>query len=278
MIIWIASYPKSGNTWIRSFISSLLYSEDGINDFSKLKKIRQFPNRDLFKNFASDLQDPKEIYSNWENVQDFINLNDEIKFFKTHHLHCKIENFDFTNNSNSLGAIYIVRDPRTVLISLKNHFMLKDFNEAKKVIVNENNWIGFNKNENNKNLLNKVPTLVGSWRTNYLSWKNKVQNYVLIKYEDLVENPYEEFFKIANYLENLMNCKFNKDKINNSIKSTSFDRLKELEKKGYFKEYNKEMNFFNLGPQNDWRSQLESDIINEINLKFKNEMIELGYL
>ena len=39
MIIWIASYPKSGNTWIRSFISALLYTDEGQNDFSNLKNI-----------------------------------------------------------------------------------------------------------------------------------------------------------------------------------------------------------------------------------------------
>ena len=40
MIIWLASYPKSGNTWVRSFISALMYNEDGINDFSNLQKNR----------------------------------------------------------------------------------------------------------------------------------------------------------------------------------------------------------------------------------------------
>ena len=40
MIIWLASYPKSGNTWVRAFISSLLYSENGMNDFTQLSKIR----------------------------------------------------------------------------------------------------------------------------------------------------------------------------------------------------------------------------------------------
>ena len=52
MIIWIASYPKSGNTWLRAFLSSLLYSDDGINDFSKIGKIDQFPNKTQFKNFV----------------------------------------------------------------------------------------------------------------------------------------------------------------------------------------------------------------------------------
>tara|TARA_Y100000591_G_C21701024_1_gene628297 strand:+ start:78 stop:920 length:843 start_codon:yes stop_codon:yes gene_type:complete len=279
MIIWLASYPKSGNTWIRAFISTLLFSKDGINDFSNLSKIRQFPNRDLFKNFVKNFQDPKEIYTNWKNAQDLINLDNKIKFFKTHHVNCEVENFKFTDNDNSLGVIHIVRDPRTVLVSLKKHFKLNDFQKAKNIILNENSCVGFvKKDSNNKSLLNKVPTLIGSWGLNYLSWKNKIQNYLLIKYEDLVSNPNEEFYKISNYLEKLINCKFDKYKIDNAIKTTSFDNLQKLEKNGLFKEYEQNMNFFHLGPKNNWKTQLDTKIVDEINIKFKNEMLELGYL
>ena len=278
MIIWIASYPKSGNTWVRSFLTSLLYSKNGINDFSKLNKITQFPNKYQFKNLVSDLQNVKEIYRNWKNAQDFINLDNKIKLLKTHHVNCTIEDFQFTNNANSLGAIYIVRDPRTVLISLKNHFNLESFSKAKDFILNEKKWVGIKNDKNDIDTLNKTPTLISSWRVNYLSWKNKIQNYMLIKYEDLVQDPYKEFFKISKYLENLMNCKFDENKINNAINSTSFEKLQKLEEKGHFKEYDKNTKFFYLGPNNDWKSTLENEIIEEINLKFKNEMQELGYL
>ena len=198
MIIWLASYPKSGNTWVRAFISSLLYSENGINDFTQLSKIHQFPDRRQFKTLIDNFQDYKIVSANWKNAQNLLNLENEIKFLKTHHAHVKINNFDFTDNSNSLGVIHIVRDPRTVLLSLKNHFGVTDSFEAKNLLLNEHLWLGINKKEELKDRSNKIPTLIGSWRINYLSWKNKIQNYLLIKYEDLLQNPYEEFFKISN--------------------------------------------------------------------------------
>ena len=49
MIIWIASYPKSGNTWIRSFISAILYTEDGNFNFNNLESIPQYPTRKQFE-------------------------------------------------------------------------------------------------------------------------------------------------------------------------------------------------------------------------------------
>ena len=50
MIIWLASYPKSGNTLLRSMLSSYYFSKDGKFEFKLLKNIHQFPNISLFKN------------------------------------------------------------------------------------------------------------------------------------------------------------------------------------------------------------------------------------
>ena len=278
MIIWLASYPKSGNTWVRAFISSLLYSENGINDFTKLSKIPQFPDRRQFKTLIDNFQDYKIVSANWKSAQNLLTLDNDIKFLKTHHALVKINNFEFTDNTNSLGVIHIVRDPRTVLLSLKNHFGVTDSEEAKNFLFNEHLWLGINKKEEFKDRSNKIPTLIGSWRINYLSWKNKIQNYLLVKYEDLLEDPYKEFFRISNYLENLMKCKFDKDKINNAIKSTSFEKLQNLEEKGYFNEHGQGVKFFNSGPNSNWKLELDEKIVQELNIRFKNEMLELGYL
>ena len=286
MIIWITSYPKSGNTWIRSFLASLLYKDYNTNVFSNLDKIKQFPGRSLFKNFVHDFQSIDEVYKNWLNVQSYINLDNKIKFLKTHHANCSVKNYKLFDDINTLGAIHIVRDPRNVLTSIKNHFALEDFDEAKKFIVSEKKWIGISKSKNKTiedNDDNIIPTLISSWKINYLSWKNQTKNYLLIKYEDLIKDPYKEFFKISNYLEKVMNTKFDENEVVRAIKQTSFKNMQNLEKKGFFNEYikredNKKIKFFNLGPKNDWKSYLNNEIVEEINFKFKNEMKELGYL
>ena len=283
MIIWIASYPKSGNTWVRSFISSLLYSNDGTNDFSKLENIKQFPVRSQFQNFIDDLQDIKQVYQNWSIVQNYLNLDNKIKFIKTHHVNCKIDNFKFTDDANSIGVIYIVRDPRNVACSVKNHFSLENFEEVKEFIFREHNWLGIITNKKLKPLDNKIPTLISSWKTNYLSWKNKTKNYLLIKYEDLIKDPYTEFSKISKYLENHLNTKFDQKKIKRAIETCSFKNLQNLEMEGKFEEgtidkNNKSVRFFHLGPDNDWETHLPNNIRKEIEINFMKEMKELNYL
>jgi len=130
---------------------------------------------------------------------------------------------------------------------------------------------------------NKIPTLISSWKTNYLSWKNKTKSYLLIKYEDLIKDPHTEFSKISKYLENHLNTKFDQKKIKRAIETCSFKNLQNLEMEGKFEEStidknNKSVRFFHLGPDNDWKKILDKKIADEITSKFEPEMKELGYL
>ena len=86
MIVWCASYPKSGNTWVKAIITSLLYSEDGIFNFDMLKKVGQFPIRHQFKNFIEDYSNLKKISKHWIKAQEKINLDGKLRIYKTIHL------------------------------------------------------------------------------------------------------------------------------------------------------------------------------------------------
>ena len=122
MIIWLASYPKSGNTWVRSFIASLLFNKNNEANLKELHNIPQYPLRSHFNNLLDNIDDVKEISSNWINSQKRINSDNKIKFLKTHHALCKIGDSTFTNYETSIGAIHIVRDPRNIVTSILYHF------------------------------------------------------------------------------------------------------------------------------------------------------------
>ena len=283
MIIWLSSYPKSGNTWIRTFISSIIFSKDGISNFNNLEKIPQYPMRRHFHNLIENFQNINEIKKNWIISQDKMNLDNKIKFIKTHHVNCMIGTDSFTNLDNTKGVIYIVRDPRNVVTSIKNHFSLNTYEDAKKFIFDEHRWLGFISHKN-KIGDNKFPTLISSWSTNYQSWKNMSENFLLIKYEDLLMDPDNEFAKIVKFLSSILNIEFNKNIITEAIKTSSFDNLKKLEKSGLFGESvadpksGDKIDFFYLGPKNDWKKLLDNKISKEIEQKFQNEMKELKYL
>ena len=281
MIIWLASYPKSGNTWVRSLIASILYSEDGEHRFENMDKIKQYPLRNQFKNLISDFHDINQIKKNWLFSQDEINLDQEVKLFKTHHMNCKVGTNAFTNSDNTLGVIYIVRDPRNIISSIKNHYSLDNYEKAKTMLFTSNQAIGTNLKENREtNFL----TLIGSWSAHYNSWKNTKKNFLLIRYEDLITNTEKELIRIIEYLKIFFEIDVSDEKIIKAINTSSFVSLKSLKKKGLFKESSfdkktgKKKDFFNLGPNNNWHNLLDKRIGNEIEQKFYTEMKELGYI
>ena len=165
MIIWIASYPKSGNTWVRAMIAALLYSEDGVFKFNQLSKIPRYPDKRYFENFTEKYDDLHEIKKYWLASQERINLSNETNFFKTHHMNCRIENYNFTNNENTLATIYVVRDPRNVVSSVSNYFSLP-INESKNYLLTPR-MLGrsfWNPSER------EARSLLGTWKDNYRSW------------------------------------------------------------------------------------------------------------
>ena len=80
MIIWLASYPKSGNTWVRAFISAYYYSLKGEFDFSLLNKIKQYPDKEFFN---KEFDSVENVSKEWISSQKKIIQSKTIKFFKT---------------------------------------------------------------------------------------------------------------------------------------------------------------------------------------------------
>ena len=136
MIVWCASYPKSGNTWVKAIISSLLYSEDGVFNFNMLKKVGQFPIRHQFKDLVKDYSNLKNVSKHWINAQEKINLDGKLRIFKTHSGNYNVTGNNFTNKKNTSGVIYIVRDPRNMIASIANHYQ-HDFKTSTNFLLEE---------------------------------------------------------------------------------------------------------------------------------------------
>lgn len=285
MIIWLTSYPKSGNTWVRSFLSSLIFTNNGEVDFNAMQKISQYPMRKHFTGLLENLEDFNALSKHWIPSQELINLDNKIKFFKTHHVMCNFGKNSFTNYENTFGVIQIVRDPRNIITSILNFFNKKNYDEAKQFLFDEKKIIGVNLALNSQQKLkdNNIITLISSWKTHYNSWKNFKKNHLLIKYENLINEPKREFGKIRHYLDTKLGLRFSEKKFNDAIDANSFLNLKKIENlKGFSENLNKESlkknDFFNLGPKNDYKKFLDVQTKEEIENLFFNEMKELKYL
>jgi prolyl oligopeptidase PreP (S9A serine peptidase family) len=272
MIIWLASYPKSGNTMLRTMLSSYLFTNDGSFDFNIMKKISQFPNSNIYDKLGVNYKDLNEVIKNSLRVQESFNKKESVGFVKTHNMLFNFNSkYPFTNLENTLGVIYIVRDPRNVVLSYARHLKISP-EEAVKFMT--------------KGKANDM-FIMGNWSENFISWKSfsNYNKYLLIKYEDLVSKREETFLKILQFIFRLRNINFEIDsnKLEIVLKNTSFENLKNLEKQKGFRESiksddGKQIPFFDKGISRDWSKTLDINLSQEIEKCFKNEMKELGYL
>ena len=276
MIIWISSYPKSGNTYLRSFLSAYYFSKNGEFNFNLLKNIKQFPNKNFFSNKLNSFE---EAVKNYVPAQKNIFESKKANFLKTHNLLGFYKGYPFTIPEYTLGAIYIVRDPRNVILSLMNHYSLSE-KEALDFITDDNRDIHQDENDF------AAYSFLSSWAKHYTSWSTtKKYRKLLIKYEELKDNKYEIFRDIIVYVNTLLNRteRVNKEKLKRAIESTEFNILKQKETKKGFVESAKDKKgkikiFFNKGFENDWKNSISSKSIKKIEAKFYNEMVNLGYI
>ena len=285
MILWLASYPKSGNTYLRALIAAYFFTKDGNFDFDKLKFIKFFPHINLFKNLGIDITDENEVLKNYIKAQEVINKNykKSILFVKTHSTLQSINGNQFTNLDNTIGAIYVVRDPRNVITSYSNHYETSIEQSVNDMLTNT-----YLKGMKDYNVFeNYVLTHLGTWADNYNSWKNLNQfnKYLLIKYEDIVSKPEVIFKDVLKFIAKISNTNFyiDKKKFENSINTTSFENLKRMEEKDGFIEAvkrkdNNNITFFKQGSNRNWKKLLTDKIKNKIEKSFSKEMKELGYL
>ena len=284
MFIWLASYPKSGNTLIRALLASHFFSKDGFFNFEIIKNIKQFPDSRLFENLGIDINNEKEVLKNYIRAQESINQKNSIQFLKTHSYLFNINNNPFTDLNNTLGAIYIVRDPRNVVSSYAHHNSITIEESADRMISS----LEYGGKTGSDHISDRTKVYMGSWGSNYNSWKSfkPTGKYLLIKYEDILSNKEKVLINILEFVHKLKGINFviDQKKIDNVIQSTSFEKMQDMEKKEGFIEAKvnlktgKKIPFFNLGSKNIWKNNLDNKIRNKIENSFKKEMIELGYL
>ena len=221
-----------------------------------------------------------EASQNWVYNQQQFFSGEKIHFIKTHNSLNQHKGNNFTTKNLTLGAIYIVRDPRNLITSMTHHYSL-NYEEAYLKLVNEKQTLLEKSRDNDYSNF----TFVGSWSDHYKSWRNSNDFKVLfIKYEDLENNKLYTFKNVINFINDLQRDEtiIDEKKLRNSINSTNFINLRNKEENEGFEEsvYTRsgaKKRFFNLGFNNRYQKILPKKILYKLNNTFQNDLNDLGY-
>ncbi len=290
-IFWIASFPKSGNTLLRSILSALFFTHDGIFSFDKLRYISQFEktihvenNKKIFGNDFSRLNNTSVFYKYIIDLQTkkSLGISEDFIFLKTHSGLFKVGDSAFTSNNNTRGIIYVLRDPRDVCISWSKHLDIS-LDESVNHMINEaasGYWIETSTNDIFKNT-NRPKSLYSSWEKHVLSWTsiNWDLPIKIIKYEDLVYDKKNTVISLIDFFTKNFNFDFkNTDtKLNNIINSTSFHIFKKEEEEKGFSESTGKNKFFSVGKKDQWKEKLSKDQVLKLENKFGSVMKKYNY-
>jgi hypothetical protein len=262
-IAWITSYPKSGNTWMRTILAKALFNNNDINMLTNL--VPSF-NHLLQKKFGnSRTVSVDKVLAGWDELQSFIakqNMDNKV-ILKTHNVSGILDKTNFPNEHFTYKAIYLVRDPRDVLLSWAEH-RGKTLEQTQKDMFNPQfNLI-------NKHKSSYSTEFLSSWDNHVNGWLRSNTETLFVKYEDLLDQTGEYITKILDFLKIEPVCSL--DEI---VDSTRFDVLKAQENTAGFREKAQGESFFRKGVKNAWRD-IDWDF-SDIEKKFAPVMEQFGY-
>ena len=271
-IVWLASYPKSGNTWIRAFLANLVANRSDPVPLDELARYCDDEARPEFFNIVAGKPNTElsldEIAAIRPRVHAFIAANARgTRFVKTHNYAGAFNGHPLHNAEVTAGAIYVTRNPLDVVVSMTHHFGLT-VDQAIERLGNEQVATA--------NDAMFVTQLLGSWSFNVKSWADHESERILVvRYEDLIEKPAKHFAKVARHV----GIGQDRARIERAVKHAGFATLSSLEKKhGFIEVSDKATRFFRTGRMNQWREALSREQVQRVVERHREQMMRFGYV
>jgi hypothetical protein len=270
-IIWLASYPKSGNTWVRAFLHNLMRDTPEAYDINRLsdltlgdsqvrwfQQIQNKPSRDFTNEELAALR--PQVHRR------FTQTSRDPVFVKTHNAVMEYAGAPMISLPYTAAAIYVIRNPLDVVISHSHHYG-NSIDRTIEIMATFGSVTGAGDNH--------VPELHSSWSNNVLTW-TAVPNPALhvMRYEDMLDKPLGSFTKLVKFLK----LPATRERIERAVKRSSFKVLQEQERQHGFIERNAQSErFFRTGKAGQWRTELTAEQIARVVEAHREQMARFGY-
>lgn len=275
-IVWLASYPKSGNTWTRTFLHNLLDVLKGEDDGThNINEMYEYTAWDISAKSFTEILGKEATEASREEIaaarpkvqQGIADETDGMIFVKTHNALLMDRGAPTINPAVTSGAIYMVRNPLDVAISFGHH-MSATTDDA----IRQMETRGFETRVNEKSVFE----VYGNWSQHVFSWTRKPNRALYVmRYEDMHADPEKTFGGLARHLLMAPDAR----QLQRAIDLSSFDKLKKQEEESGFTEKPKKAErFFRKGQPDQWKTELTKQQIDRIISVHGTQMRRFGYL
>lgn len=257
-LVWLASYPKSGNTWFRIFLTNYLRDGDEPAEINALddtwiassrgqfETLYGIDSRDLMADEIDQLR--PAMYDEWQKQS-------EVPFHKVHDAYTYLEDGrPLLGNPEGQAAIYFVRNPLDVAVSFAHHSGKEEIDDTIKNMADPN-FCFCNKGDREENQLRQK---LLTWDQHIESWQKAPMPVLFLRYEDMHADAMATFGKAIEFL----GFPEDKNRLEKAIRFSAFDQVKSQEDQTGFKEKSKKaQNFFRKGQVGSYRESLSVDQI-----------------
>ncbi len=272
-ILWLASYPKSGNTWMRAFLANLILDAPAPLPLKRIGEVcPSEPAEIWFRPFVegkvADLP-AREIAALRVKAQErVVSLNKNVVPMKTHSYLGEDCGHPIFSMSATFGAVYILRDPRDVAISAADHFgktldgMIEMMADPLAIGAPMPGTI--------------VHELQSSWSNHVESWtKWNHPGIFVVRYEDLLADPLDQFGRIARHFGIATDAA----RIARAVEFSTFKQLQAMEaEQGFVERSLHSERFFRSGRAGGWQEKLTPEQARRIESDHGAQMKRYGYL
>ncbi len=265
-IVWLASYPKSGNTWVRAFLHNYItqpktaHSINRLIDFSVSECAAPFFRQPGETLTVEQVQAKRPLVH-----EELTRLHPDLVFVKTHNANLALHGIPLCTPEHTAGALYIVRDPRDVALSFAN-FTQKSVNEIIELMASPG---AANATDDVQ-----VFELLSSWSEHVRSWVGAPRR-LLTRYEDLLAEPERYFARIIRFVGT---GEVDPRRLARAIEFSSFKSLSAQEAAEGYRAGGKGEKFFRQGKAGQWRERLTPAQADRITAAHGEVMQKLGYL
>ncbi len=276
-IFWLASYPKSGNTWLRILLTNYLRNSNEPADINELDGGPIASSRVWFDEWtgieASALNDTIIERLRPEVYRCLVRETKEPLFMKVH------DAWGRTDRQQPLfpadvtgGVVYIIRNPLDMVASCANHWGVS-IAAAVDNLVNPD----FALAQSSAAIANQLCQKLGSWSSHVQSWVDQAGLPIcLVRYEDVHQNTEALFEQVVRFC----GLPFDEKRVCKAVAFSNFAELKRQEAASGFNEgpVTLSSSFFRRGQVGAWREELPAELAERIIEAHGEVMRRFGYL